>query len=113
MPMIWTAAKAGNCSGDEDTNGGDRQNGAPDLLQDTQFQACAAVEEDVAGAEDQNDLIENGIGTHVKHPGQFRAEQNSGNKEEDHVREPEFPGHDPAQCAGGKNDPEHEEDMIR
>ena len=72
---------AGDHRGDHDADRGDHDNGDPDLLQDVEAQRRAAIEKNVAGAEQKDDLVQRRIRLDVDQPQRFRPDQNADDQE--------------------------------
>ncbi len=79
--------------------------GNPNLLHHMEAQRCAAVEQDVAGAEQKQNLIERGIGLDVDQAQRRRADQHPDHKEQGNVRNFCPLRHQSGHGADGENKP--------
>ena len=82
--------KAGDAGGDQHADGGDHDDGDPDLLQDVEAQRRAAVEQNVAGAEQQDDLVQRRIRLDVDQPQRLRADRDAGDQKHRDVGNPDL-----------------------
>ena len=71
---------AGDDRGNQHAHGGDNDNRNPDLLHHLKAERGAAVEQDIAGAEQQQNLIERGIGLDVDQAKSLRPDHHSGDE---------------------------------
>ena len=65
----------------EHADSGDDQDGDPDLFEDVQSQRRAAVKQNVARAEQKNDLVQRRARLDIDQPEPVRADRNAGNQE--------------------------------
>ena len=90
--------KAGDHGGDDDADGGDHDDGDPDLLQHLEPQRRTAVEQDVACAEQQDDLVQRGIGGDIDKSKGMRADQDADDEEYRDVGNPDLLGEERRDC---------------
>src|ERR1700723_2129710 len=79
-----------DAGGDQDADGGDDDDGDPDLLQDLYPQRSAAVEQNVAGAEQQNDLVQRRIRLDLDQVQRLRADRDAGDQENRDIGNPDL-----------------------
>ncbi len=103
----------GDAGGDDHADGRDHHDGDPHLLQHRDAQRGAAVEQDVAGAEDQDDLVQRRIGLDVDRAADPRAEQHADEQINHHVRNSETPGEQAGQHAGAEDHAKGEQHVLR
>jgi len=96
---------AGNDSGDDDTDGGDHDNRDPDLFQDAEAQRRAAIEKNVAGAEQQDDLVQRRIRLDVDKPQRLRADRYPDDEKHRDIGNPDLLRQQPGDGADSQNEP--------
>ena len=82
--------KASDPCGDDHADGGEDQNGDPDLPENLKSQRCASVEQDVTGTEQENDLVQRRAGLDLDQAERVRAEHDTGDQEHRDIRDPDL-----------------------
>ncbi len=82
--------KAGDPRGNQHARRGDDQDGDPDLFEDIEAQRRAAIEQNVARAEQKDDLVQRRTRLDIDQPQPMRADRNAGKQEYRDVRNPDF-----------------------
>jgi hypothetical protein len=82
--------EAGDPGGNQDADRGDHDDGDPDLLQDIEAQRSAAIEQNVAGAEQQDDLVQRRIRLDVDQAQRFRSDRHSDDQKHRDIGNPDL-----------------------
>ena len=83
------------------------------MLQHGEPQRGAAVEEDVAGAEDEDDLVQRRIRLDGDPADELRAEEDAGEEVDRHVRHLQAPRGEPRQRPGRENHAKDQQHVFR
>jgi hypothetical protein len=93
----------------------DRRNddyGDPDLLEDVEAQRGAAIEKNVTGAEQQDDLVQRRIRPDVDQAKRFRADPHPDNQKHRHIGNPDSLRQQASEGANGKDKPAGKQRML-
>src|ERR1700723_50197 len=101
-----------DAGGDQDADGGDDDDGDPDLLQALYPQRSAAIEQNVAGAEQQNDLVQRRIRLDLDQVQRLRTDRDTGDQKHRHIGNFEFLPQQRGDSADRQNETEHEQRML-
>ena len=96
----------------DDADGGDHDDGDPDLLQHVEAQRRAAIEQDVAGAEQQDDLVQRRIRLDVDQPERLRADRDPGDQKHRDVGNPDLLRHQAGERADRQNEPARQQRVL-
>jgi hypothetical protein len=108
-PQEIIGRHAGDDGGDQQTQGGNDHESDPDFFQHLEADRRATVEQDVAGAENQDQLVDGGIGLNVHQPQNTGAGQHAHQQEHHHVGYPHQPGDQAGKSPHGEDDAEHQQ----
>ena len=104
--------KGGDAGGDQHPNSGDGDDRNPDLLQDLYPQRRAAVEQNVAGAEQQDDLVQRRIRFDLDEVQRLWTDRDSGDQKHRDVRDPDLLRQQRRDRADRQNETEREQRML-
>ena len=101
-----------DAGGDQHADGGDDDDGDPDLLQDLYAQRGTAIEQNVAGAEQQNDLVQRQIRLDLDKVQRLRTDRDAGEQKHRDIGNFEFLRQQRGDSADRQNETEHEQRML-
>ena len=103
---------AGDGGRDQHADCGDHHDGDPDLLQDIEPQRRAAIEQDVARAEQQDDLVQRRICPDMDEAERLRADRDARDQEYRDVGDPDFLCEHACQRANRENQPARQQRVF-
>ena len=111
-PRNVIGSRAGDGGGDQHADGGDDQDGDPHFFQHLEPNRGAAVEQDVAGTEDQDQLVDRRIRLDVDQPEHAGADQHADQQEHHHVGHSRQSRQQAGERAYAENDAEHQQGVF-
>src|SRR3982074_1971211 len=91
--------------GDDNADSGDHDDGDPDLFQDVEAQGSAAIEQNVASAEQQDDLVQRRVRLDIDERQRLRADDDADNDKHRDIGNPDLLSEQPGESAERQNEP--------
>ena len=96
----------------QDADRGDDDDGDPDLLQDVEAQGGAAIEQNIAGAEQQDDLVQRRIRLDIDQAQRFRTDGHADDQKHRDVGNPDLLRQQTGEGADRKDKPAGQQRVL-